>query len=155
MRMFKSLIAVLLLMPLAAIAEVSLINTAYKVVVIEQADGSLAEEWQSLEKVVPGDIVGYRISYSNTGADAATSVAINNPVPKKTTYVANSAKGLNSQITYSADLGQTFARAAELFVIKDGKQQLARPEDITNIRWNLDAIAPGSEGSVEFKVRVN
>ena len=155
MRMFKSLIAALLLLPLAAIAEVSLITNAFKVVTIEQADGSLTEEWQSLENVVPGDVVGYRISYSNSGAEAATSVAINNPIPKKTTYVANSAKGLNSQITYSADLGQTFARAAELLVVKDGKQQLARPEDITNIRWNLDAIAPGAEGLVEFKVRVN
>ena len=155
MRSIKTLFAAALMLPLAALADVSLINTAFKVVVVEQADGSLTEEWKTLDSVVPGDVVGYRITYKNTGTEPATNAAINNPVPKKTTYVANSAKGLNSQVTYSADMGQSFARAAELFVMKDGKQRLARPEDITNIRWKLDAIAPATEGFVEFKVRVN
>ncbi|WP_221796955.1 DUF11 domain-containing protein [Oceanobacter mangrovi] len=154
MQIIKSLLLTTLLLPVLAMADVSLINTAYKVVLVEQANGAVTEEWQDLGRVVPGDTIGYRISYKNSGTETASDVAINNPIPKNTDYLANSAKGLNSQITYSADMGQTFARAAELFVIKDGKQQLARPTDITNIRWSLAAIAAGAEGSVEFKVRV-
>ncbi|MFK4752982.1 MULTISPECIES: hypothetical protein [Oceanospirillaceae] len=155
MKIIRAFVIGLILTPLAAMADVTLVNQAFKIVLKQQQDGSVTEEWQSLDKIVPGDIVGYRIEYANTGTEAATSVAINNPIPEKTTYIANSATGLNSKVTYSADNGQAFARAAELFVVKDGKQQLARPEEITHIRWNLDAIAPASKGTVEFKVRVN
>lgn len=151
----RSLIAALLFLPAFAFAQVTLVTEAFKITAVTNSDGTVSEQWQAIDEVVPGDKVGYRISYSNTGNDDATGVVINNPVPENTEYVANTAKGVDSNITYSADAGKNFARTAELVIVKDGKRKKARAEDITHIRWTLpEAVAPKASGSVEFQVRV-
>lgn len=151
----RSFLFTLLLLPLSSIAQISLVSEAFKVVAVAKEDGTVTEEWQTAEKIVPGDKVGYRITYSNTGENAATGVVINNPVPGNTLYLANSASGAGSQITYSVDGGKNFAPSAELVVVKNGKPRKARAEDITHIRWTLQkAVAQNASGSVEFQVRV-
>jgi uncharacterized repeat protein (TIGR01451 family) len=154
MRLFKNMLMLAALMPLSVMAQVNLQTEAFRIQAVKQADGSITEEWQKPEKIVPGDLVGYRIHYANTGKEKADNVVINNPVPEKTDYLANSASGMKSQITYSADQGKSFARAAELSVMEDGKQRPARANEVTNIRWTLESVAPGASGHVEFKVRV-
>ena len=154
MRLIKTLIAALALAPLMAMAQVTLTTEAFRIQAVKQADGSVTEEWQKPEKIVPGDVVGYRIHYTNTGKETATDVVVNNPVPEKTEYVANSATGMNSQITYSADQGNKFARAAELTVTENGAQRPAKASEITHIRWSINSVAAGASGNVEFKVRV-
>lgn len=145
----------LLMLPMLASAQVTLTTEAYKIIVQTNDDGIVSEEWVTVEEVVPGDKVGYRISYENTGTQDATGVVINNPVPDNTVYVANSAAGTGSQITYSVDAGNNFARSAELIVEKNGLKSKARADDITHIRWTLpEAVAPQASGSVEFQVRV-
>jgi len=151
----RFLLTVLLFLPAFAFAQVTLVTEAFKIITVQNDDGTVSEKWVAADKIVPGDKVGYRISYNNTGSDSATGVVINNPVPENTLYVANSAQGADSQITYSADAGKNFARSAELVVEKDGKNRKARAEDITHIRWTLpEAVAPKASGSVEFQVRV-
>ena len=151
----RFLISLLLLLPISVLAQVTLQNQAYKVVAVQQADGTAIEQWQDADTITPGDKVGYRITYKNSGTEAASNIVINNPIPEKTEFVANSAKGLNSNITYSADGGDNFAVISELTVIENGQARKARAEDITHIRWSLtQSIAPASEGSVEFQVRV-
>ncbi|MCD8522027.1 MAG: DUF11 domain-containing protein [Saccharospirillaceae bacterium] len=141
--------------PALAMAEVSLLTEAFKIVPVQQADGSVVEEWQTPEKVVPGDKVGYRISYNNTGKEAAEGVVINNPVPAETIYIANSATGANSTITYSVDGGQNFGKASELTVTAQGGNRAAKAEDYSHIRWQLtQPVEAGASGKVEFKVRI-
>lgn len=154
MRMIKMLVGALAFAPLMAFAQVSLTTTAFHIVAVKQADGSVTEEWQKPENIVPGDLVGYRIHYVNSGKETATDVVVNNPVPENTEYVVNSAAGMNSQITYSADQGKKFARAAELTVEENGAQRPAKASEITHIRWSINSVAAGSSGDVEFKVRV-
>lgn len=152
----RSFLIALLMLPLTAVAQVTLVSEAHKVVPVTQADGTVTEEWQTADKIVPGDKVGYRITYSNTGKNAAAGVVINNPVPANTLYLANSATGAGTQITYSVDGGESFAPSAELVVVDaDGNERKARAEDITHIRWTLqEAIAQNASGSVEFQVRI-
>ncbi|MBU2040236.1 MAG: DUF11 domain-containing protein, partial [Gammaproteobacteria bacterium] len=116
----RTLLLAFAFLPALAMAEVSLITEAFKIVPVQQADGSVVEEWQTPEKVVPGDKVGYRISYNNNGKEAAEGVVINNPVPAETIYIANSATGANSTITYSVDGGQNYGKARELTVTAQG-----------------------------------
>jgi len=151
----RLLLTALLFLPAFAFAQVTLVTEAFKIVAVKNDDGTVSESWVAADEIVPGDKVGYKISYNNIGDQAATGIVINNPVPENTIYVANSAQGTGSQITYSADAGKTFARTAELVVVKDGKSKKARAEDITHIRWTLpEAVAPKASGSVEFQVRV-
>jgi len=151
----RTLLLAFAFLPALAMAEVSLITEAFKIVPVQQADGSVVEEWQTPEKVVPGDKVGYRISYSNTGKEAVEGVVINNPVPAETIYIANSATGANSTITYSVDGGQNFGKANELTVTAQGATRAAKAEDYSHIRWMLtQPVEAGASGKVEFKVRI-
>jgi len=151
----RTLLLAFAFLPALAMAEVSLTTEAFKIVPVQQADGSVVEEWQTPEKVVPGDKVGYRISYNNNGKEAAEGVVINNPVPAETVYIANSATGANSTITYSVDGGQNFGKASELTVTAQGATRAAKTEDYSNIRWQLtQPVEAGASGKVEFKVRI-
>ena len=152
----RTLLFTLALLPSLVFAEVSLTTEAFKIVPVTQADGTVMEEWQAPEKVVPGDKVGYRITYSNNGKDAAESIVINNPVPDATSYIANSATGAGSVITYSVNGGQSFAKASELTVTEQGETRAAKAEDYSHIRWQLtNPVEAGASGKVELKVRVN
>ncbi|UXD87054.1 hypothetical protein [Thalassolituus hydrocarboniclasticus] len=151
----RTLLLAFAFLPALAMAEVSLTTEAFKIVAVQQADGSVVEEWQTPEKVVPGDKVGYRISYNNNGKEAAEGVVINNPVPAETIYIANSATGANSTITYSVDGGQNFGKASELTVTAQGTTRAAKAEDYSHIRWMLtQPVEAGASGKVEFKVRI-
>jgi len=151
----RTLLLAFAFLPALAMAEVSLITEAFKIVPVQQADGSVVEEWQTPEKVVPGDKVGYRISYNNNGKEAAEGVVINNPFPAETIYIANSATGANSTITYSVDGGQNFGKASELTVTAQGNTRAAKAEDYSHIRWMLtQPVEAGASGKVEFKVRI-
>ena len=151
----RLLTTLLLLLPLSVFAQVNLNTEVFLVAPVTQADGSVVEEWQDAGTIAPGDKIGYRITYTNTGSEAVSGVVINNPVPENTTYVANSANGQAATISYSVD-GELFARMQDLKVDEDGQLRPARAQDINQIRWVLQqAVAAGKSGSVEFKVRVN
>ena len=104
----RLLTTLLLLLPLSAFATVSLESQPYKVVMATQDDGSVAEEWVKADKIAPGDKVGYRITYVNTGSEPVSGVTIKNPVPENTVYIMNSANGAGTSITLSVD-GSQFA----------------------------------------------
>ncbi|MAS24103.1 MAG: hypothetical protein CMI08_13960 [Oceanospirillaceae bacterium] len=151
----RTLLLALLMVPGLVMAEVSLKTEAFKIVAVPQTDGSVMEEWRSADQVVPGDKVGYRISYNNTGSDAAEAVVINNPVPAQSEFIANSAIGAGSDVTYSVDGGNSFAAASQLTVEENGATREAKASDYTNIRWQLtQPVAAGASGQVEFKVRI-
>lgn len=151
----RTLLLAFALLPSLVLAEVSLKTEAFKIVPVPQADGTVVEEWQAPEKVVPGDKVGYRITYTNNGNESAESVVINNPVPAETAYIANSATGANSTITYSVNGGKSFGKANELTVTEQGNTRAAKAEDYSHIRWQLtQPVGAGASGKVEFKVRI-
>jgi len=109
----RLLTTLLLLLPLSVFAQVNLNTKVFLITPVTQADGSVVEEWQEAENIAPGDKIGYRITYTNTGNEAVSGVVINNPVPENTTYVANSANGQAATITYSVN-GEVFATYARL-----------------------------------------
>lgn len=106
----------------------------------------------------PGDVVIFTMHYSNSGDEAATSVAVNDPIPKGMAYVDNSATGpAGTAITFSVD-GKTFAPADKLMVTKtvDGKdvQVKAVASDYAAIQWTISQLAPGKSGEVSFRAQV-
>lgn len=99
--------------------------------------------------ITPGQEVIYNLSYANGGAKPAEQVVLTNPVPKTLEYVSG------DSALVSVDGGKTFAVLTALKVIEaDGKQRPAAPKDVTHVRWNLAAIAPGASGHVLFKARL-
>ena len=150
----KSLVTMALLFSsISAWSEVKLNNEAFKVVTLTSESGAKTEQWQTPDKMLPGDKVGYQISFENTGKEAATDIVIANPIPKNTVYVEGSAKGLNTDIEFSTDGGKTYAQPSKLLIKKGGERVQASAADYTHVRWTLNkSLAIGAESSVQYAV---
>jgi len=72
----RLLTTLLLLLPLSVFAQVNLNTEVFLVAPVTQADGSVVEEWQDAGTIAPGDKIGYRITYTNTGSEAVSGVVI-------------------------------------------------------------------------------
>jgi len=136
-------------------ADVQLENKAFKVVTVTSENGAKTQQWQTPDKMLPGDIVGYQISFSNPDAEAAENIVIANPIPENTSYVAGSAKGMGTSITFSVDGGKNYAQPEQLFVEKDGEKVQASAADYSHVRWQLNQpLAAGANGSVQYQVLI-
>lgn len=118
--------------------------------------GKAAKRLVPADKIVPGDEVIWTITAKNVCDAAADKIVIANPVPEHMSYVANSAMGVGTTITYSLD-GQQFAPLGEVIVkAGDGSQRPARAEEIRAIRWTYTAPFPrGASAFVRYRARVN
>lgn len=119
------------------------------------AQGNKAKRLVAPNKVVPGNLIVYTLTTKNVCDKPAMAVVVNNPVPEHMTYVANSASGVGTDVTYSLD-GKSFAKLAALTVKNaDGSSRAARAEEITSIRWVYStAINAGQVSSVSFRAVV-
>jgi len=103
-------------------------------------------------KVIPGNEVIYTIVAKNTCDKSIDHVVINNPVPEHMSYVANSAMGVGTDITYSIN-GKDFGKADALSVKdNDGKSRSAHANEIGSIRWvYANTFEAGATGFVRFR----
>lgn len=117
--------------------------------------GQKATRLVPLEKPVPGSEVVWTITAKNTCTKAVENVVIANPVPEHMTYVANSAMGTGTDITYSLD-GKEYKPAAALTSTRNGAVRVATPDEYRAIRWSYAAsFAPGSTAFVRYRARVD
>jgi uncharacterized repeat protein (TIGR01451 family) len=151
----KKILATLCLLPSLAFAQVELKTEMFEVVEKQQDNGTSKVEWTTPDNIVPGDKVGYRILFTNTGDQPAADIVLNNPIPQNTIYVEGSARGANSNIVFSVDGGKQFAKPEQLFVEANGKKIPASAKDYTHVRWTLTSALPvGKDGSVQYVVQV-
>ena len=151
----NKLFSALLLLPSLAFAQVELSTQMYEVVEVQKDNGTSKIEWVQPDNIIPGDKVGYRIVFINKGDKPADSIVLNNPIPENTIYVDGSARGANSNIVFSVDGGEKFAKPEQLFIEVNGKKVPATAKDYTHVQWTLtSALAAGEEGSVQYVVQV-
>ncbi len=136
--------------------KVELKMAAEKEVAVTGADGSKTVERVPAEKVIPGELVIYTITFTNKGDKPAENLVVKNPIPEHMKYVDGSAAGENCAITYSVDNVKTYD-VPEKLTVKDSKGNTVKvmPSDYTNIRWTLaKPVAPESSGIVSFKAKL-
>jgi len=161
MRIVPMLVTVVLVVSTAAEAvetqSVELRTVAETEIAVLDREGRPELKRVEASRVIPGDEVIYTIYYSNTGDEMADHVVITNPVPDHMTYMAGSASGDGTAVTYSVDGGRVFDVPGELLVPNGaGGERLATPSDYTHIRWTLGAeLAPNEEGLVGFRARLD
>lgn len=117
-------------------------------------DGSKHAQMVPAARVTPGTEVTYSVNYHNVGSKPVGDVVINNPVPVHMDYIADSATGENTTISYSIDGGKSWANALSKLSVKgaDGSVRPATAKDCTQIRWAINGkVAPGAKGSVSFR----
>lgn len=108
------------------------------------------------DRVVSGDWVIYTLEVRNTAAATVRVPTVTYPVPQHMSYVAESAVGPATEISYSVDGGHSFD-APENLKIQDAEGQLrpATAADYTHIRWQLKHSLKGySVAFVRFRARV-
>ena len=106
--------------------------------------------------IVPGDRVIYTITFQNISDDAAEDVVITNPIDDSLTYVDGSAFGPGTEIQFSVDGGQSFAKREALTVDEDGEIRPAEAKDFTHIRWVMQQdLAAGAQGMARFAAVLN
>ncbi len=109
---------------------------------------------------IPGDTVKYTLTASNVGDGLMNDAEIVDPIPAGVTYVANSASGTNTDITFSMNQGNTYMSWPPYYTVRNSKgilvKRKATPEMISHIKWNvLKDINPGESTSMEFLVEVS
>jgi uncharacterized repeat protein (TIGR01451 family) len=128
--------------------------------VTESSPAGKATRFVPATSASPGDVLEYVLVYTNQGDEPATNAVIEDPVPKGTRFIANSAAGEGAEITFSNDNGKSFAPAVKLtYEVKlpSGavERRVATPSEYTNIRWTIPQVPAGASGKVSFRVRVN
>lgn len=108
------------------------------------------------DRVVSGDWVIYTLEVRNTAATTVRAPTVTYPVPEHMSYVAESAVGPATEISYSLDGGRSFDAAENLKVQDaDGQLRPATAADYTHIRWQLkNSLKANSVAFVRFRARV-
>ena len=110
--------------------------------------------------VAPGDVVEYRLVFTNTKDIALKNVVFQDPIPSGLSYVAGTAKSGRDDVTveYSIDGGKSWSPRPMITVIEAGKKvtKPALPETYTNVRWKVTgSVNPGASVEAQFRTRVD
>jgi uncharacterized repeat protein (TIGR01451 family) len=134
-------------------AQPAQITSELRVERVEIVDGKTVLEPAQLTK--PGDVLEYRVKYTNRSASAVTGLVANLPIPVGTTLVARSE--LPPGVLASTD-GAHFAPPPLMRTVRqaDGERRVPVPiEEYRALRWNLGTLAAGQSEQVQARVRVN
>lgn len=119
-------------------------------------DGTKETKRILAKKVAPDGEVIYTTTFKNIIDKPVGNIAITNAIPANTVYMADSAMGENTSITYSVDGGKTYNTPENLSVTgADGKVRPALASDYTHIRWAYKGdLLAGKTGSAVFRAKV-
>ena len=122
---------------------------------VVDAKGNKTMQMVPADKVVPGTEVTYLLTANNICKKPAENVTFDNPVPTHMSYIANSATGAGSDISFSLD-GKAFAKPAGLTVNETGATRAARADEYTQIRWAFSQpLQPGASANASFRAVLN
>lgn len=140
----------------AETGEVEAKLTAYSVTL--QEDG--AEQLEPNGEIKPGGIIEYDIEYKNATDGALENFVVHGDVPDQTTYLSvTSVEGFNSQLEVHVP-GIGWSLEPVIRYVQDETGTLVatpvQPEEYDALRWQMpNALAPGEEISVSYRIRVN
>ncbi len=108
------------------------------------------------KRVVSGDRVLYTLEVRNASATTAAPPRVDYAIPAHTWYVAESAVGPGTEVTYSVDGGLNFDRPENLRILSaNGEMRSALPADYTHIRWQFkNSLKANSIAFLRFRILV-
>jgi uncharacterized repeat protein (TIGR01451 family) len=106
-----------------------------------------------------GDVLRYRLTFTNVAGRPVRQVALQNPVAAGLQFVGGSAKAsrTDARAEFSADHGATWSAHPMETVIVDGRpvERAIAPERYTGVRWIVDGwVSPGATVTAEFEARL-
>lgn len=109
--------------------------------------------------LLPGDVIQYRLLFTNVNDFAVQRVEFVDPIPAGLRYVAESARADREDvlIEFSIDGGTTYSTQPMIEVIEDGRpvKKPAPVERYTHVRWQVRGfVQPGAQVAAEFQARL-
>ena len=106
-----------------------------------------------------GDVLRYKLTFTNTAGRPVRQVALQNPVANGLQFVAGSASTSrqDARAEYSADNGASWSTRPMETVTIDGQlvQRAIAPERFTGVRWIVDGwVNPGATVTAQFEARL-
>ncbi len=106
-----------------------------------------------------GDVLRYRLTFTNTQPRPVRHVALQNPLAAGLQFVPGSVKAsrADAQVEYSVDSGKTWSVRPMETVMVDGKsvERAVAPERYTGVRWIVSGwVTPGAAVTAEFEARL-
>ena len=115
---------------------------------------------EEAEQASPGDIVEYRLTYTNNGDQPLSGLIITGPIPANTVYLENSAATqVNADFTVSIDNGDSFQAEPITKTITgengQSKNVEVSPSDYTQVRWQpKGSLQPDQVQEYRYRVTV-
>lgn len=106
--------------------------------------------------VFPGDMLRYRLVFTNVKDMPVKDVEFTDPLPPGLHYVAESATASSDDtvIEYSIDGGTSYSTRPMIAVTVNGRRVMrpAPPERYTHLRWRIRGwVQPGAQVVAEFR----
>lgn len=121
--------------------------------IVRQTNGK--ETTASADSAKPGDVLEYRVTYSNRSREAVRNLVGTLPIPVGMEYLPKSAQP--ASITVSLD-GVKYQATPVKRKVKspDGKsiEQEVSPLEYRSLRWMLGDLAPGKSVTVSARVQL-
>ncbi len=119
----------------------------------------MAEQGGDANALYPGDVVHYRLVFTNITDVAIRRIEFTDPLPAGLRYVGGSALADRDDvvISYSIDGGQVYTAQPTIEEIIDGERVTipAPPEMYTHIRWMVPGwVQPGAQVTAEFRAQL-
>jgi uncharacterized repeat protein (TIGR01451 family) len=163
--MFKAMdsrsLALLALLGCAAVADAQSKPDPVTIRAIAQVELRETEQGHEVTRLAPADRVGsgdqiiYTLEVRNTAATAIPAPAVTYAIPAHVWYMADSAVGPGTDISYSVDGGRSFDKPEKLKVPSPNGARDAQAADYTHIRWQLKhALRGNSVAFVRFRAQV-
>lgn len=111
------------------------------------------------KELMPGDVVRYRLTFTNVTSGPVRNVVFDNPLPEGLRYQGGTATVDRPQVSiqYSINGGTTYSAQPMIEVEVEGKrvQRPAPPDMYTHIRWSVQgSVLPGAAVHAEFRAHL-
>ena len=118
------------------------------------------ERFLPADEARPLDVVEYRLTYANTGAEPLRNISVTDPIPAGTEYLVHTATPPQSgDVTFSIDGGKSYHAwpVRYLKTLPDGTELWAdaTTDMITHIRWTIAGeFEPETEITFSYRALV-
>jgi uncharacterized repeat protein (TIGR01451 family) len=153
-RWFLALLATFVLSSTGWAQQASPLTSELQVQRVESIDGQTV--YQPAQVTKPGDVLEYRVTYTNHSSAALRGLTANLPIPAGTTLLDRTQ--LPPDAMASTD-GKQFAPLPLMHAVRlpDGTstQQPVPLSEYRALRWNLGTLDPGKSAQAQARVSVN
>ena len=137
----------------------ALVITAQNLMAGDARHQAVAEQGGDSNALFPGDVVLYRLLFTNITDVPVRNVEFKDPLPGGLRYVGGSAAADRDDvvISYSIDGGRLYSAQPMIEQVIDGERVLrpAPPDMYTHIRWTVPGwVQPGAQVTAEFRAQL-